>query len=53
MMTGNIRVRRPGSTPKLVCTWTSPWRNDKVHVYGVQNNVTGEVKDVYVVRLRF
>ena len=26
---------------------------DKVHVYGVQNIVTGEVKDVHVVRLRF
>ena len=28
-------------------------RADKVHVYGVQNIVTGEVKDVHVVRLRF
>ena len=50
------RVRRPGSTPKFVSTWTGPWRivtADKVHVYGVQNIVTGEVKDVHVVRLRF
>ena len=50
------RVWRPGSTPKLVSTWTGPWRivtADKVHVYGVQNIVTGEVKDVHVVRLRF
>ena len=50
------RVRRPGSTPKLVSTWTGPWRIiavDKVHVYDVQNIVTGEVKNVHVVRLRF
>ena len=50
------RVRRPGSTPKLVTTWTGPWRivtADKVHVYDVQSIVTSEVKDVYVVRLRF
>ena len=49
-------VRRPGSTPKLVSTWTGPWQiiaADKVHVYGVQNNVTSEVTNVHVVRLRF
>ena len=43
-------VRRPGSMPKLVSTWTGPWRivtADKVHVYGVTNIVTGEVKDVH------
>ena len=37
-------------------TWTGPWRIvtvDKVHVYGVQNIVTGEVKNEHVVRLRF
>ena len=28
-------------------------RADKVHVYGVQNIVTSEVKDVHVVRFRF
>ena len=50
------RVRRPGSTPKLVSTWTGPWRSvaaDKVHMYGVQNTVTSKIKDVHVVRLRF
>ena len=50
------RARRPGSMPKLVSTWTGPWRivtADKAHVYGVQNIVTGEVKEVHVVRLRF
>ena len=38
-------------------TWTGPWRvvttADKVHLHGVQNIVTGEVKNVHVVRLRF
>ena len=36
--------------------WTDPCRivtADKVHACGVQNNVTFEVKDVHVVRLRF
>ena len=50
------RARRPGSTPKLVSTWTGPWRNvtaDKVHVYGIQNILMDEVKDVHVIRLRF
>ena len=44
-----IRVRRLGSTPKLVSTWTGPWpviTADKVHLYGVRNIV------VHVVRLR-
>ena len=49
------RVRRPGSTPKLVSTWTGLWQNvtAELHMYGVQNIVTGEVKDVHVVRFRF
>ena len=50
------RVWRPGSTPKLVSTGTGTWRivkADKMHVYGVQNIVTGEAKDVHMVRLRF
>ena len=50
------RVRWPGSTPKLVNTWTGPWRivaEGKVPVHGIQSIVTGEVKEVYVVRLRF
>ena len=37
-------------------TWTGPRRietGDKLHVYCVQNTVTGEVKNVHVVRLRF
>lgn len=37
-------------------TWTGLLRvatADKVHVYGVQNIVLGEVRDVHVARLRF
>ena len=44
-------VRRPGSTLKLVSTWSRPWRvvmADKVYVYGVQDIVTDEAKDVHV-----
>ena len=40
------RVRRSGSTPKLLMTWTGPWRvliPQRSHVYGVQNIVPGEV----------
>ena len=50
------RVRWPGSTPKLVNTWTGPWRIvtvGKVHIHGIQSIVTGVVKEVHVVRLRF
>ena len=50
------RVRRRGSTPKLLMTWTGPWRivaAERLHVYGVQNIVSGEVRDVHVARLRF
>ena len=50
------RVRWSGSTPKLVSTSIGPWRivkAVKVHVHDVQNIVTGEVKDVHVVRLWF
>ena len=50
------KVRRPGSTPKLVSPWTGPYQivmADKVHVYGDQNIVTGEVKNMHVARLRF
>ena len=50
------RVRRLGSTPMLVSTWTGSCRIvmvDKVHVNDVQGFVTGEVKDEHVVRLRF
>ena len=36
------RVRRQGVTPKLMSTWTGPWRvvgADHSHVYSVQNIV--------------
>ena len=50
------RVRRSCSTPKLLIIWTEPWRvvvAQRPHVYGVQNIVSGEVRDVHVVRMRF
>ena len=37
-------------------TWTGPWRvlvAQRSHVYGVQNIVSGEVRDVHVARMRF
>ena len=49
-------VRRSGSTPKLLMTWTGPWRvasAEQPHVYGVQNIVSGDVRDVHVARMRF
>ena len=49
------RVRWLGSTQKTMSTWTASWKivtADKVHVYGVQNVIMGEVKDVHMVRLR-
>ena len=51
-----VPVRRSGSTPKLVMTWTGPWRvasAEQPHVYGVQNIVSGDVRDVHVARMRF
>ncbi|CAN0007804.1 unnamed protein product [Ectocarpus fasciculatus] len=50
------RVRRRGSTPKLLMIWTGPWRivtAERPHVYGFQNIVMGEVRDIHVARLRF
>ena len=50
------RERKQGITPKLVNTWTGPWRVVTAateHVYGVKNIVSGEVRDVHVARMRF
>ena len=50
------RVRRPGITPKLMATWTGPWRvvgAHRAHVYEIQNIVTGKVQTAHVARLRF
>ncbi|CAM9587765.1 unnamed protein product [Sphacelaria rigidula] len=50
------RVRRQGVTPKLMSTWTVPWRvvgADHAHVYSVQNIVSGAVHLAHVARLRF
>ena len=50
------RVRRPGVTPKLMATWTGPWRvvgAHHPHVFEIQNIVTGRVQTAHVARLRF
>ena len=50
-----MRVRKLGSAPKLVTTWTEPWlvvSSWSPHVYNVQDIVTGETKEIHVVRMR-
>lgn len=40
----------------LMITWTGPWRvvnADNQHVYGVQNIVSGKVKDVHMACMRY
>lgn len=47
------RVQRSRSTPKLVATWTGPWcvvTAAQQHIYGVQNIISSEVRDVHVAR---
>ena len=49
------RFRELGSAPKLVTTRTGLWRvvsSGSPHVYNVQDIVTGETKEVHVVRMR-
>ena len=43
-------------TPKLMSTWTGPWRvvgADHSHVFWVQNIVSGKVHIAHVARVRF
>ena len=50
------RVRRPGVTPKLMATWTGPWRvvgTHHLHLFEIQNIVSGRLHTAYVARLRF
>ena len=50
-----VRVRKLGSAPKLVTAWTGPLRvvsGGSPHVYSVQDIMTGETKEVHVVRMR-
>ena len=50
------RVRRPGVTPKLMATWTGPWRvvgAHHPHLLGIRNIVSGRVQTAHVARLRF
>lgn len=47
---------RSGTTPKLVGTWTGPWRIvivEKQHVCGGRSIVASEVQDVHVAHLQF
>ena len=49
------QVRKRGRVPKLVQTWTGPWRvasRGSEHVRVVEDLVTGETKEVHVVRIR-
>ena len=49
------RVRKQGKHPKLMSTWTGPWRienDDREHVYNVSNIVTGETREAHVTRMR-
>ena len=49
-------VQGGGSTLNLLMAWTEPWRvvvAQRLHVYGVQNIVSGEVRDVHLARMRF
>ena len=49
-------MRRPGVTPKLMATWTGPWRvvgAHHPHLFEIQNIVSGRVHTAHVARLRF
>ena len=48
------RVSRQGKHPKLMSTWTGPWRvanDDKEHVYAAQQLVAAEPRDVHAARM--
>ena len=50
------RVRRPGVTPKLMVTWTGPWRvvgAHHPHLFDIQNIVSGRVHTAHDARLGF
>ena len=50
------RVGRPGVTPKLMATWTGPWRvvgAHHPHLFEIQKIVSGRVHTAHVARLRF
>ncbi|CAM9714536.1 unnamed protein product, partial [Sphacelaria rigidula] len=49
------RVRTQGATPKLMFTWTGPWRvvgADDAHLYSLQKIVSGAVRVIHAARLR-
>ena len=49
------RVGQSGITPKLMNTWTGPWRvlsKTGGHVYGVEDIVVGRSREVHIARMR-
>ena len=49
------RVRQPGIAPKLINTWTRPWRvisKTGGHVYGVKDIVMESAREVQIARMR-
>ena len=49
------RVRQPGITPKLINTWTGPWRvvsKTEGHVYRVKDIATGSLREVYIAQMQ-
>lgn len=50
------RVYQQEHHPKIVSTWTEPWRvvsEDKEYVYTVQSIMNGVLRDAHVARMRF
>ena len=50
------KVRQAGKSPKLMSTWSGPWRvtnASRQHVYQVQNIVDGTISTVHVARMKF
>ena len=48
------QFRKLGSAPKLVTTWTGPWRvvsGGSPHLCNAQDIVTGKTKEIHVVRM--
>ena len=49
------RVKQPGITPKLINTWTRPWRVVWItggHVYDVEDIVMERAREVQITRMR-
>ena len=49
------RVKQPGITPKLINTWTRPWRvvaKAGGHMYDVEDIVMERAREVQITRVR-